>query len=1070
MLKKLFIYMTLLLTLSACSVDDLDAPCGLDADGVLTVDLAVPEMETVVTRADEFKVSDITMLVLCNSEVKEAADIMKFSLSDPELNATKPGELYQIKCTLSPKQRKYSNLKFIFIANLPSSVNTANFIGKTETQLKSSVKTSNYVNGSNCLTMAGSLNLSQLRQDSKVNLARNIAKVTVTNGSKDAQGNWTPGSITYPFEVYGASRSSSVISGTMSSSTEYIDNPVAVSSVPFSGKSEVYVHRTSNPGRKIATRPFMIVKAPYNGKDYFYRLEFENYDEKTKNFTILDILSNHHYQVIIEDVLGRGDEKPEDAMNNPTSLLKAIIYDYCPESFNMITDGTRELGVSAELVHNGNPTTSANPEYLYVKIYSEDGKELENPSIKVSSDCSWLSIGVPVLYNGANGTAIPGVTGDYKGKVYRIPVQFLKTLDPGEMNGKIRVTWLGLQREVPVKWTRAFDATELCTVQLTIKDNNGTTKYTSGYSKGNDYWTFIKNTVKGLTPEQNNGKIRNEGLHFPVNYGGQSARWQYVYKVKFNNLNDGNNFDWEVSTEGIKGITISPAKSGKNVSGPVEITITQDGTVANWDYEVGKLLFKISKPNANNYTTFDIDLYHTGFFDNPRAFRNENRRVDISEPNQYYYYEVIEGPAGAYYWLDRNLGATSAEYYIEADGGMSYFGNSEARGGYYRAAKYVNGGDPEMYSDLCPPGFEIPRTEVWNTLRNNSKFLTSKSGTYYLTQFTNNKGQTVYFPRSMYYNSSNSKIGESRAGYYWTQTAANGLEKDQIGNWLRYIKFSGSIASYDNAEVQGRYSSNGWAMSVRCVNKTVSATKTWRTHFNVSGATHVFLYSETKSTDSNGNPVTIRNGVTNWPGTSIGNYSTMGNAAGTASGTQLFNFVYESPNTNPTEFYVIFTFRDINGIWHTMSKGDNGATLYSTNRKMSDLKGWKVIGDTWNGKTTALGGTWICNFTGSTATVTYGDPTYTPPVVDPLPENLTVYYTNPSNWTTVYVYAWNSDSDKNAAWPGVKMTKSGNQWVGTINKKYKNVIFNNGSGGSGNQTPDLKVEQENNHVYTSGSK
>lgn len=1065
MLKKLYIYASLFLltAMSACSTDDLEIPSGLDEDGVLTVNLAVPEMETVVTRADEFKVSEVTMLVLSSAGVEDAKT---FSLDDPELQEnTSVANQYLLKCTLTPEQRKLSGLKFYFIANLPSSVVASNLINKTEYQLKAetSLKTPDYLNAKNYLTMSGSVSLAELRQNNLVSLSRNVAKVTVSNGVKDEKGNWTPGNENYPLEVYGTASVSSVISGAITGK-ENIGTPVQVSSVPFTGKSEAYIHRTSNPGRDKDARPFIIVKAPYQGQNYFYRLEFENVDLATKKVNTLDILSNHYYQVIIEDITGKGDATPEDALKNPTSLIKSTVYDYSPAAFNMITDGTRELGVSSRISHNGNPSVSGSPEYLYIKIFSIDSNELSNQQFTIRSNVNWLTFGSISPYNNSFGTPIPGIEGDYKGAIYRVPVYFNKTLDPGELSGKITVTWKGLQREVPVIWTRDFDASELCTVKLEIRDNANQLKFST-----DDYWTFIrdKNRINGLTAEQNNGKARNEGLHFPVNYGGQGARWTYTYTVSFNNLNDGNNYDWRVKTEGLTGISIS-TKEGKNINGKATFTITQDGSMANWDYQVGRLIFEISAPNANNYVPYDIDLYHTGFFDNPYKFRNENHRVDQTEKDYFFYYEVISGPEGSYYWLDRNLGATSAGYYIESEGDIAYLGSVEARGGYYRAAKYNKGNDPDMYADLCPPGFEIPRTDTWNTLRNSANFLTNRSGTYYLTQFTNSKGQTVYFPRSRYYNAGDSKIGESRAGYYWTQTPASGLEKDQIGNWLRYIKFSGSIASYDNAEVEERYGSNGWAMSVRCVNATTPANHIWRTHFNVIGATHVFLYSETPSVDSDGNTVMIRNSVTNWPGTSIGNYSTMGNADGTGSGTQSFNFVYESPNTNPTEFYVIFTFRDINGIWHTMSK--NGSeTLYSTNKRMSELKGWKVIGDTWNGKTTALGGTWTCNFSGSSATVKYSDPGYTPPVVEPLPQNLTIYYTNPNNWGQVYVYAWSGDgSVKNAAWPGVLMTKEGNRWVGTIESKFQNIIFNAGNGGP--QTSDIAVERENNHVYNNWQK
>ena len=57
---------------------------------------------------------------------------------------------------------------------------------------------------------------------------------------------------------------------------------------------------------------------------------------------------------------------------------------------------------------------------------------------------------------------------------------------------------------------------------------------------------------------------------------------------------------------------------------------------------------------------YTIDLYHTGFFHKS----SEIHRVDADKDSQnYYYYEVVPimGATRMRYWLDRNLGAKSAE-------------------------------------------------------------------------------------------------------------------------------------------------------------------------------------------------------------------------------------------------------------------------------------------------------------------------------------------------------------------------------------------------------------------------
>lgn len=64
----------------------------------------------------------------------------------------------------------------------------------------------------------------------------------------------------------------------------------------------------------------------------------------------------------------------------------------------------------------------------------------------------------------------------------------------------------------------------------------------------------------------------------------------------------------------------------------------------------------------------------------------------------------------------------------------------------------------------------------------------------------------------------------------------------------------------------------------------------------------------------------------------------------------------------------------------------------------------------------------------------------------------TVYVKVSSEYGVPNCYMWNSSSDQNAGWPGVKMTDEGDGvYSYTPDKSYSNVIFNNGS----SQTTDL---------------
>ena len=79
----------------------------------------------------------------------------------------------------------------------------------------------------------------------------------------------------------------------------------------------------------------------------------------------------------------------------------------------------------------------------------------------------------------------------------------------------------------------------------------------------------------------------------------------------------------------------------------------------------------------------------------------------------------------------------------------------------------------------------------------------------------------------------------------------------------------------------------------------------------------------------------------------------------------------------------------------------------------------------------------------------------------PAGEKSSVFLQNDAGWSTPYCYMWNSESDKNAAWPGVKMTDLGEGvFECVLPKSYSNLIFNGGS--NTNQTGNLTFPGVNN--------
>ena len=136
---------------------------------------------------------------------------------------------------------------------------------------------------------------------------------------------------------------------------------------------------------------------------------------------------------------------------------------------------------------------------------------------------------------------------------------------------------------------------------------------------------------------------------------------------------------------------------------------------------------------------------------------------------------------------------------------------------------------------------------------------------------------------------------------------------------------------------------------------------------------------------------------------------------------------------------------------------------YSTS--MEDLDpAWVALEDILGDEIAALDTvTFVLNPVKATVTATLIGK-YVDPVTPPTPEEyVTLYFVNVDKWENVYAYVWNDAPEIGAlaAWPGTKMTITEDS-VGdyavysfTFATKYNKVIFDNGSGGAGNQTSDM---------------
>lgn len=993
MIKKLFTYIALMISLAACSDDIFNAPLDeLPSNGELSVNFAVPDMYSVSTRADGDYVSGtafsaVRMLVFDSNDIDDAKLVQ-----DELLTADKDSR--NIEIIIKDTERKNANLFFLFVAN---SKITGLTVGSTK--LKDVLANIEVYNDGTNMVLSGAASLSSLLKYETVQLYRNVAKVGVTvTGTHENNPNG------YAFQAYsGYDENPSSFAGTNKSFPEGRNYQLGAPGEATTEESsfgdellgkEIVMTPVSNTGSDYG-RSFIIVKGKFNGKDYYYRLDYQKKDDDG-NIVQLDILPNHSYEFKIEgDPKAAGCKTPSEAVKNPVALdngeMSYTVEDHTPEIFNMISDGVRELGVSHECRKEGSEVGTAT---FYVEIYcglesaSDDYDDFKaNYKKYISFSENWLTAtGISEITNpqlfGKNRT---------QGKVYEITVNFAATSATGLIEETATVNWMGLSRDVAVIWDRDFDPSELySSVELTM-ENGGLTKTTVS-----DYWGFISGTnadgsagnidVWGTSIDANNGEARDQGLHFPMPYGTDDRNLaQYTYTVKLKKLGaEGETYDWRYELKGDAAIT-----EGVNVTTSSSSTLTNVGPEFIFDYKnlnsytygTGYLSLQVKRNNKYEEVA-TIPMYHTGFFYKD----NTSNLSDISKPEtgrNWTYYEVCS--LGGKHWLDRNLGAHSAEMYIESSGDVTYMGNSKAAGGYYRVADYKKYDKPIMRSGICPPGYDYPTNADYNDLRASSSFSTATVGSYnearYATEsYSQGKQKMVYFPKCRYVadpnggNGSESKQGESRAGYYWTSTAGTGLEKEEVGAWLKCFQLTGAATTYINGEVYcsststtGNYTRTGtikgYAMPVRCVasDSHIDTSNPQRTYFFVEGATHAYLYT----LDEEGH----KQAITTWPGIAITTYNS-------ATLGKVYEVAYESAVNTTDKLYVIFNYKDDKGKIWSMSKDTGNAKLVRITDTLGavDLTGWNFNGEDapdYNNYGTGTmqtgnGTSWVMNLTAKT--------------------------------------------------------------------------------------------------------
>lgn len=1056
-------------SLLACS-DDMDVQEGIlnVAEDSVNIILNITEPEVVNTRG-ELDVNSVTIFIFdaTSGNFYQKKDFTNIS----------SGTTVTIPLNSSAKN---SSLKLYAVANLPSGV-TLPLSPTSADNVHEVVLTQSQESGS--LVMNGESSTVTAGTKATINLTRVVAKMTINTNQVDGYTilGYQLRNIA-PQGYVGATDNESSAYAFNTGGTKYT---VSGTSSDYTTSSYFYPSKGETSG--VTDGAYLIIAAQKDDQMNYYRvaLKAENSSKVVEN---INLLANHHYEVEVTSITGDGYETADIAAKHPENVSATVkIHDHVADVYSMVTDGTRELGTAETL----NMVQGVNC-YMVIKRYSPTDSEYDSElDINIVEGSNWLT------YTEVTGDSTEGTitsSGDQDGiltpgnqRKFKLSVKSTASVY-NDKEATIEVTWMGLKRTVQVYYNADFNVASICTAQLSIKKYSNSSGTSSTTTNITNYWTFVNGTnssavLYGTTLESGtsrvtamaDGKVRNEGLHFPMPYGDYISTypWEYEYVLNFSAL----------STNGHTIASVTPIIDRTSDSfirnyvewyrntGDATTTVRfrmKDGGKKLYTYAVGSATFTIKYQEADvDDTEITFDLYHTGFFD----YQSNTSYVTDAG---YYYYEVIT--VNGISWLDRNVGAKSnkpyASYSTSTDGGEPL-----AAGNYYQIG--TQGTSSSNYKvvvsdDACPLGYRVPTTTEWNALRLSPQFTSGyfddTNVTRMLVSYYDTNDETIgnlYFPKARYNNGGSGNYetspnsGNDAAGYYWTRTTANGLEKDEIGKWLKVLNLSGSSNTYNMGDVSTH------RMSLRCVGKNVTATESSNSiEFNVKGATHVYLYS----VDDNGN----KSGVFSFPGKAIGSQSAVDNLTYNTTTTGDGSYLHFSYNsTVPADkLYVIFCYvTDSGKITILSNQGDDQVT---TDVDYEDAIGWDVKNnynyffypssgstDHSNPNPASTRIFEVGNTSGGnpgTYAFTYG-------------KTLTVKWTKMiSNIDMYRIYVWfPKGNNPLGGFPG-GYNQNGSQWIDDV-EYYQNtftihenansfqVIFSDGS--STNQTNDITVNSSN---------
>ena len=770
-IKKLtsWFFMLLAMALAACSdvteVGGGDTP-DVSPDGVvLTLKLPNFTKNSVATRAESQQVNKVC--VLCYDSDDKYLGMSNITSSDIK---PKDDGTYEVKVMV---KEGAATLHVVANADITES-DAKDAEGKIN--LYNAVRSDNIdINAPVCW---GSIKVADLLSGNlSLSLLRQFAKVSVT---KDA-------SLTN-FEITGFRLFNTASSGTIASKSI---NDVALPSVDCSDNTDGYVSGEQPFYETPADKAYMIIRAKYDGgADTYYKVAFKN---KTSDGTLesIALLRNHHYQVKVTAVNHSGWSTEQEAIDNlPENRLSVVVVDDNPPIVNMIACKDYELGVCGKQTVLGKEKTA--------KITFVTTKPDFKYNVKLNAD--WIT-----GYKEKESVVLPTSAGHHSltGRLYTIELTLTENYESDAHTGIVTITSGDLSRSVEITQLGYDFRTDPNRI-VQIRGLDGLSS-----KEQENYFNWMDTSLKGITPAENQGRVRNDGLHFFV---GNNTVYYLIPKLQGDELTC-NDTRVKVDKESVSGFYKVMLANNSDES-------YNDNNYNRWISDEAFTIITITNNRTN--ITVSYPVYHVGLFAQLTGKAATDYQLGKSKASGWYYYEMVNVVAKvtkkdgtteykAYYMLDRNLGATNNGYYSPSTTALK--DNIGAIGGYFKISEATNSTDAKNKNDvvdaLAIGNFKVcDNMCLQGLIDNNNNLAIEEETTHYGEKYnclritTRNRDiPEIFIPMSGYYEGATYK--DEYHANLWTSSRLSDYQgfsasSPEYGFWYLYLDVFGKTLNMSN--------------------------------------------------------------------------------------------------------------------------------------------------------------------------------------------------------------------------------------------------------------------------------